>query len=94
MSGANLGKLWELLHDVHKTNVSHRIHIVSQLVFKVNQRRTVPKEKKDADLHLRIRPSVKKLAEQMAEDDDRSLSSMVERVIVEAAKKRGLKYDK
>lgn len=45
------------------------------------------RETKDAQVNLRITPSLKKAAEKAAADDQRSLTSLVEKLLVEHIKK-------
>jgi predicted HicB family RNase H-like nuclease len=47
-------------------------------------------ELKSATLNLRIRPSVKELAERCAKADDRSVANWLERLIEADAARRGL----
>lgn len=47
------------------------------------------KETKDAQVNLRIQPSLKAAAEKAASDDQRSLTSLVEKLLVEYLRKKG-----
>jgi hypothetical protein len=47
------------------------------------------KETKTAIVQFRIKPSLKGAAEKAAADDDRSLTSLVERVLADYLKKKG-----
>lgn len=59
---------------------------------------SVQKEKKSADLHIRIKPSVKEMAEKMAEEDERTLADSIERILKSEYQRRkeiaGLKRKK
>jgi hypothetical protein len=46
-------------------------------------------ETKEAQVNLRIRPSLKEAAEKAANDDNRSLTSLVEKLLLDYLKKRG-----
>jgi hypothetical protein len=46
-------------------------------------------ETKEAQVNLRIRPSLKEAAEKAANDDNRSLTSLVEKLLSDYLKKRG-----
>jgi len=46
-------------------------------------------ETKSAQLLMRIRPSMKAAAEKAAVDDDRSLTSLIEKLLSDYLKKRG-----
>ena len=46
-------------------------------------------EKRTAVVQLRIRPSLKAAAEKAAADDSRSLTSLIEKLLTDALKKRG-----
>jgi hypothetical protein len=46
-------------------------------------------ETKSAQLLVRIQPSIKAAAEKAAADDRRSLSSLIEKLLVDHLKKRG-----
>jgi hypothetical protein len=46
-------------------------------------------ETKEAQVNLRIRPSLKEAAEKAANDDNRSLTSLVEKLLLDHLKKRG-----
>jgi predicted HicB family RNase H-like nuclease len=49
-------------------------------------------EKREAAMHVRVRPSVKATAERLAQEDDRSLAHWLERMIeAEAARQDGKK---
>ena len=48
-------------------------------------------EPKTAFLNLRMRPSIKALAEECAAQDDRSLTQFLERLIEAEATRRGIK---
>ena len=48
-----------------------------------------PREAKDAVMNLRVRPSIKALAQARADADGRSLASYVERLILKDAQKAG-----
>ena len=47
------------------------------------------KETKEAQVNLRIKPSLKQAAEKAAADDQRSLTSLVEKLLTEHLKKKG-----
>jgi hypothetical protein len=51
--------------------------------------RTKAKETKEAQVNLRIQPSLKRAAEQAAADDQRSLTSLVEKLLTEYLRKKG-----
>lgn len=46
------------------------------------------KETKNAQVNIRMRPSIKSVAEKMAEADDRSLANFLETLIVDEQKRR------
>jgi hypothetical protein len=43
----------------------------------------MPEEKRTAVFQVRMRPSVKEAAEKAADDDNRSLASLVEKLLIE-----------
>jgi hypothetical protein len=49
----------------------------------------MPSETKSAQMLVRIQPSVKSAAEKAAADDRRSLSSLVEKLLVDHLRKKG-----
>jgi hypothetical protein len=49
----------------------------------------MPKETKDAQVNLRIKPSLKRAAERAAAEDNRSLTSLIEKLLLDYLKKRG-----
>jgi hypothetical protein len=49
----------------------------------------VAKETKDAQVNLRIQPSLKRAAEKAAADDQRSLTSLVEKLLTDHLKRKG-----
>jgi hypothetical protein len=46
-------------------------------------------ETKIAQVNLRLRPSLKAAAEKAAEDDNRSLTSLIEKLLTDHLKKKG-----
>ena len=46
-------------------------------------------ETKTAQILMRVRPSLKKAAEKAAADDQRSLSSLIEKLITEHLRRKG-----
>ena len=46
-------------------------------------------ETKSVQVNMKVRPSFKKAAEMAAADDNRSLTSYIEKVVIEDLKKRG-----
>ena len=51
-------------------------------------------ETKSTQILLRVRPTLKAAAERAAEDDDRSLSSFIEKVLTDHLRKRGYLKEK
>ena len=49
----------------------------------------MPDETKTAQVNLRLQPSLKAAAEKAAAEDRRSLTSLIEKLLVEYLKKRG-----
>lgn len=47
------------------------------------------KENKDAQVNLRIQPSLKEAAEKAATDDSRSLTSLIEKLLTDYLRKHG-----
>jgi hypothetical protein len=47
------------------------------------------RETKDAQVNLRIQPSLKEAAEKAAADDQRSLTSLIEKLLVDHLKAKG-----
>ena len=50
---------------------------------------TVAKETKEAQVNLRIQPSLKRAAEKAAADDRRSLTSLIEKLLSDYLRKNG-----
>ncbi len=50
---------------------------------------TMKQETKSAILQLRIRPSLKAAAEKAASDDERSLTSLMEKLLADYLRKKG-----
>lgn len=49
---------------------------------------------KTAQVNLRIEPSLKAAAEQAARDDHRSLTSLIEKLLIDYLRKRGVQPEK
>jgi hypothetical protein len=50
----------------------------------------MPKETKIAQVNLRLKPSLKAAAEKAAAEDQRSLTSLIEKLLTDHLKKKGL----
>jgi hypothetical protein len=50
----------------------------------------MPEELKTAPVNLRLKPSLKAAAEKAAEQDQRSLTSLIEKLLTDYCRKRGI----
>jgi hypothetical protein len=49
----------------------------------------MPRETKDAQVNLRLQPSLKQAAERAAADDNRSLTGLIERLLIDHLRAHG-----
>lgn len=68
----------------HATRITIRQQQICQYIVM-----TMTKETKSALIQLRIRPSMKAAAEKAATDDERSLTSLIEKLLADYLRKKG-----
>ena len=76
-------------------NTSHTLYVVSSdVLYNCMATDTSPTETRTANVMVRMTPSLKALAEKAAKADTRSLSSLIERVLIEHLREKGFLKEK
>jgi hypothetical protein len=88
-NGRSLALFCQLFNSY--TVAIYSISTATRLSYKILMKKA-KLEKREAAMHVRVRPSVKATAERLAQEDDRSLAHWLERLIeAEAARQDGKK---